>query len=287
MTHAIALNDGTAIPQVGFGTFGLQPDPGASALDINATAKVIAAALEVGYRHIDTAQHYGTEKDVGRAIVLWAGRRDDLYVTSKLRNVNHRRDDIRRSFAESLLDLGLEQLDLFLVHWPFRTNDSDYLSSWSSVTELLADGRLRSAGVSNFLPHHIERIIAETGVLPAVNQIEVHPHFANSAAREASARHGIAVVAWSPLGQGHELGDPVIAGIAAGHDKSAAQAILRWHLQHGHVVIPKSSQRARMAENLDVFDFELTDGEMAAIDALDRGEDGRVGPHPDTFDRVS
>jgi 2,5-diketo-D-gluconate reductase A len=191
---------------------------------------------------------------------------------------------VRRSFDETLAKLGLDYIDLFLMHWPLPTlYDGDYVSTWKAMTDLRADGRLRSVGVSNFQPAHLDRIIAETGAVPVVNQIEVHPFFHNDIARAASTPHGIVVEAWSPLGQGKVLADPVIGQIATAHGKSTAQVILRWHIQQGRVVIPKSLHRERMEENICTFDFELTAEEIAAIDALNQGESGRIGPNPDTF----
>ena len=207
-------------------------------------------------------------------------------MTSKLSNGNHRPEDVRRSFNETLDKLGLERLDLFLMHWPVPTlYDGDYVSTWRAMAELATGRRLRSVGVSNFQPQHLDRILAATGVVPAVNQIEVHPYFTNSAARAASIRQGIAVEAHSPLGhgQGRLLDEPVIRRIADARDRTSAQIVLRWHIQHGLIVFPKSAHRERMAENLEVFGFLLSPDEMAAIDGLDRGEKGRVGPHPDTF----
>ena len=282
----IALNDGTTIPQLGFGTLNVQPDRKSTAANIERTAEVVGLALELGYRHIDTAQSYGNERGVGKAVAASGIPREELYVTSKLSNGNHRPGDVRRSFDETLEKLGLEQLDLFLMHWPVPTlYDGDYISTWKAMTELLTNGRLRTAGVSNFQPHHLDRIVAATGVVPAVNQIEVHPYFSHGAARAASLRHGAAVEAHSPLGhgQGRLLDDPVIRRVAGARDKTSAQIVLRWHLQHGRIVFPKSVHRERMEENLKVFGFELSPDEMAAIDGLDRGEKGRVGPHPDTF----
>jgi 2,5-diketo-D-gluconate reductase A len=211
---------------------------------------------------------YGNERGVGEAIAASGIPREELYVTSKLGNGNHRGDDVRRSLDvsldETLEQLGLEQLDLFLMHWPLPTlYDGDYVSTWEAMCELVAEGRLRTAGVSNFQRAHLDRIIAETGVLAAVNQIEVHPYFANGAARAASTRHGIAVEAWSPLGQGKLLDDQVIGRIAAARGRSLAQVILRWHIQRGHIIIPKSMHRTRMEENFNVFDFELSDHEVA------------------------
>jgi 2,5-diketo-D-gluconate reductase A len=287
MIPRIALNDGTTIPQLGFGTLGVPSDRTPSRSNTAQTAEIVGLALAVGYRHIDTAQMYGNEQGVGEAIAASGIPREELYVTSKLGNGNHRPDDVRRSFDETLEKLGLEYLDLFLMHWPLPTlYDGDYVSTWKAMTELVAEGRLRTAGVSNFQPAHLDRIIAETGVVPAVNQIEVHPYFANSAARAASTRHGIAVEAWSPLGQGKLLDDQVIGRIAAAREKSNAQVILRWHIQHGHIAIPKSMHRERMEENFKVFDFALSAEEVAAIDTLDKGEGGRIGPNPDTFDWI-
>ncbi|HET6191288.1 MAG TPA: aldo/keto reductase [Trebonia sp.] len=284
----ITLNDGTAIPQLGFGTLAVQPDREATQANIGQTADIVGLALQAGYRHIDTAQAYGTEAGVGKAIAACGIPRDELSITSKLANTNHRPDDVRRSFDLTLENLGLQQLDLFLVHWPLPTlHDGDYVSTWKAVTELLADGRLRSAGVSNFQPAHLDRIIDETGIVPAVNQFELHPYFTNDAARGASQRHGVAVEAHSPLGHnGKPLSDETIARIAADRRKSPAQVILRWHMQHGHIAIPKSARRERMHENLAVFDFELSAEEIASIDALDKGESGRSGPNPDTYEGI-
>jgi 2,5-diketo-D-gluconate reductase A len=281
----ITLSDGTTIPQLGFGTLRVAPDRAQTASNAEITARVVGLALKAGYRHLDTAQNYGNESGVGRGIAESGIAREQLYVTSKLGDPNHRPEEVRRSFDRTLEDLGLDYLDLFLIHWPLPTEyDGDYVSTWKAMTELVAEGRLRSAGVSNFQPTHLERIIAETGIAPTVNQFELHPYFANQAAREASTRHGIAIEAHSPLGHdGKPLSDATISRIAAARGKTAAQVILRWQLQHGHIIIPKSARPERMAENLAVFDFELTAEEIGAIDALDRGESGRVGPNPDTY----
>ena len=280
----ITLHDGTTIPQIGFGTLNVPPDRQPTRENTEKTAQVVGLALELGYRHIDTAQSYGNERGVGEAIAASGIPREELYITSKLGNGNHRPDDLRRSFDETMAKLGLEQLDLFLIHWPLPTlYDGDFVSTWKAMVALVTEGRLRSAGVSNFQPDHLDRIISETGAVPAVNQIEVHPYFTNVAARAASARHGIAVEAWSPIGQGVVLNDSEIGRIAAAHKKSTAQVSLRWHIQHGHIIFPKSMHRERMQENLDIFDFELSAEEMASLDGLDRGERGRTGPNPDTF----
>jgi 2,5-diketo-D-gluconate reductase A len=280
----IPLHDGTSIPQLGFGTLSGQPDRQDTTANAQITADIVGLALQVGYRHIDTAQQYGTERGVGQAIAASGLPREAVYVTTKLGNANHRPEDVRRSFDATLEKLGLEYVDLFLMHWPLPTlYNGDYVATWRAMTELLADGRLRNAGVSNFLPHHLDRIIGETGVVPVVNQIEVHPEFSNRTVVEATRRHGIAVEAWSPLGQGKVLANSVVGRLAADRGRSPAQIILRWHIQHGYIVFPKSTRRERMQENLLLFDFELSADEMAAIDALDTGEAGRIGPHPDTF----
>jgi len=287
VTPVINLNDGTTIPQLGFGTLNVPENRSGSEQATEITAEAVRQAIAAGYRHVDTAQMYGNEAGVGRGVATAGVPRSDIHITSKLSNANHRPQDVRRSFDETLRKLRTDQLDLFLMHWPLpMLYDGDYPSTWQAITGLKADGRLRSAGVSNFQPDHLDRIIRETGTRPAVNQIEVHPYFRNDAARHASQRHGIAVEAWSPLGQGAVLKDEVIERIAAGHGKTTAQVILRWHVQHGHIIFPKSARPERMTENIRIFDFALADEDMAAIDALDRGEDGRIGPNPDKFDWV-
>ncbi|MTV24105.1 aldo/keto reductase [Nitriliruptoraceae bacterium ZYF776] len=271
----VDLVDGTTIPQLGFGTY---------LVDAGDAEQVVGQALEAGYRHLDTAQGYHNETEVGRAIAASGIPRDELYVTSKLDNPHHHPDDVKRTFEESLERLGLDHLDLFLIHWPTPNAEVDYVDTWRAMTELVADGRLRSAGVSNFQPDHLDRIVEATGVAPAVNQIEAHPYFRNDTAREASLRHGTAVEAWGPLGQGGALlEEPVLAEIGERHGKSIAQVALRWALQRGDIVFPKSSNPDRMRQNLEVFDFELSDEDLASIAELDRGADGRGGPHPDHF----
>jgi len=274
----IPLHDGTSIPQLGFGVFQVPPED---------TAETVTKAFEVGYRHIDTAEMYENEAGVGEAIKASGIPRDELYVTSKLSNAWHEPDDARRAFDETLTTLGLDQLDLFLIHWPLpMLYDGDYVSTWKVLTELVADGRLRSAGVSNFEPDHLDRIVEETGIVPVVNQIEVHPFFGNEEARAASHEHGIKVEAWSPIAQGAVLDDEVIGKIAAAHGRTPSQVTLRWHVQRGDIVFPKSVREERMRENFAIFDFELTPEDMEAITALDKGEDGRTGPNPDAFDYV-
>lgn len=274
----ITLNNQTTIPQLGFGVFQVPPEE---------TAATVTKAFEVGYRHIDTAQMYGNEEGVGAAIAATDLARDDLFITSKLNNNNHRPDDARRSFDETLAKLGLDQIDLFLIHWPLPTQyDGDFVSTWKVMAEFLADGRARSIGVSNFQPDHLDRIVAETGVVPAVNQIEVHPFFTNEEARAASIRHGVEVEAWSPIAQGAVLDDDTIGKIAAAHGKTPSQVTLRWHVERGDIVFPKTMSEDRMRENFDIFDFALSVDDVATIAALDQGEDGRTGPNPDVFDLV-
>jgi len=274
----VVLNNETTIPQLGFGVFQVPPDQ---------TAQVTGTALEVGYRHIDTAQMYENEAGVGEAIKASGLERDELYITSKLNNTFHEPDAARRAFDETLTRLGLDRIDLFLIHWPLPTQyGGDYVSTWRTLNEFVADGRATSVGVSNFQPAHLDRIISETGLVPAVNQIEVHPYFTNEAARAASIRHGVEVEAWSPIAQGKVLDDAVIGEIASAHGKTPSQVTLRWHIERGDIVFPKSMREERMRENFDIFDFTLTEEQVAAITALDRGEEGRTGPNPDTFDWI-
>ncbi|WP_084105575.1 aldo/keto reductase [Demequina sp. NBRC 110056] len=278
MTATVTLNDGTTIPQLGFGTFQVPPEE---------TAATVATALDVGYRHIDTAQGYHNEEGVGQAIAASGLPRDEVYVTSKLTNSMHERDDALRSFDETMAKLGLDRLDLFLIHWPLPTRyDGDFVSTWKVMLELLEAGRVTSVGVSNFQPDHLERIIDETGVAPVVNQIEAHPFFRNEAARAASHEHAIAVEAWGPLAKGEAVKDSEIQAIAADLGREPSQVVLRWHVQRGDIIFPKSMHRERMEQNFQIFDFGLSDEHMARIDALDRGEAGRQGPNPDTFDAV-
>jgi len=274
----ITLHDQTTIPQLGFGVFQVPPDD---------TAQAVSQAFEVGYRHVDTAQMYGNEAGVGEALASSGLARDEVYVTSKLNNGFHRPDDARRSFEETLQKLGLDRIDLFLVHWPLPARyDGDYVSTWRTLAEFVADGRAASVGVSNFQPDHLDRIIAETGVVPVVNQVEVHPYFRNEAVREADARHGVATEAWSPIAQGAVLDDEVITRVADETGGTPAQVTLRWHLQRGDIVFPKSTRIERMRENFGALDIELSAEQLAAIDGLDRGEGGRSGPDPDSFDYI-
>jgi 2,5-diketo-D-gluconate reductase A len=274
----IALNNGVEIPQLGFGVFQIKPEE---------TAEATRTALEIGYRHIDTAQMYGNEREVGAAIRASGIPRDEIFVTSKLNNGLHRPDDARRAFDGTLAALDVDRIDLFLIHWPLPTRyEGDYVSTWRTLEEFAADGRARSIGVSNFQVPHLQRLAAETDTVPAVNQIEVHPYLTNDEVRGYGAEHGIATEAWSPIAQGGVLKDPTITAIADRLGRSPAQVVLRWHLQLGNIVFPKSTTPSRVRENIELFDFELSDDDVAAISGLDRGEDGRTGPNPDTFDYI-
>lgn len=275
---AIELNDGGRIPQVGFGVFKIVPDD---------TAAAVKAALEAGYRHIDTAEMYGNERGVGQGVRDAGVDRSDVYITSKLNNGFHRPDDARRAFDETLSALGSDYVDLFLIHWPLPTlYDGDFVSTWQVLEEFARDGRARSIGVSNFQVPHLERLAKESSVVPAVNQVEIHPYFKNEEVRAYGREHGIAIEAWSPIARGTVLDDPVVERIANAVDKTSAQVVLRWHVQRGDIVLPKSVSPDRMRSNLDLFDFELNGADMEALSGLDRGESGRTGPNPDVFDRI-
>ncbi len=272
----IMLNNGQRIPQFGFGVFQIDPAD---------TVETTTTALRAGYRHIDTAQMYGNEQEVGEAVAKSDLDRGDVFVTSKLNNGAHRPDDARRAFDKSLADLGFDYVDLFLIHWPLPTRyDGDFVSTWHVLEEFYRDGRARSIGVSNFQPHHLRRLHEESEITPAVNQIEVHPYLAQQDVRQFCADHQIAIEAWSPIAQGKVLDDPTIAEIAQRVGKSAAQVVLRWHIERGDIVFPKSVTPERIEQNIDIFDFELSGADVEAITALDKGE--RTGPDPDTFDMV-
>ena len=268
----IHLNSGTSIPQLGFGVFQVPPDQ---------TAEVVGVALGAGYRHIDTAAMYRNEEGVGAGIAASGLPRDDIFVTTKLNNNAHGRDRALRAFDESLARLGLESVDLYLIHWPLPAQDR-YVETWQALTELHAAGRARAIGVSNFQPAHLRRIVDATGVVPAVNQIELHPYLVQEKVRAVHAELGIATESWSPLAKGGTLlGEETITTIAEKYGRTPAQVVIRWHLQLGCVVIPKSVTPSRISENFDVFDFELADDDIASITDLDR--DGRTGPDPDRF----
>jgi len=270
----ITLNNGRSIPQFGFGVFQVKPSD---------TVEATLTALEAGYRHIDTAEMYGNEREVGEAIAKSGLDRADVFVTSKLDNGFHLPDDARRAFDASLAALGFDYVDLFLIHWPLPTRyGGDFVSTWATLEEFYRDGRARSIGVSNFQSNHLRRIEQECTVTPAVNQIEVHPYLTQDQLRAVCAEQQIAVEAWSPIGRGRVLDDPTIGEIAGRAGKTPAQVVLRWHVQRGDIVFPRSVRPARIRENIAVFDFELSGDDMAAISALNRNE--RVGPDPDTFE---
>ncbi|MBM9617353.1 aldo/keto reductase [Streptomyces zhihengii] len=265
----VLLNDGARIPQLGFGVFQVPDDE---------TTTAVAAALEAGYRSIDTAAVYGNERGVGRALADSGVPREELFVTTKLWNADQGHDATLRAFDTSLAALGLDHVDLYLIHWPAPAQDL-YRESWRAIEKLVADGRVRTAGVSNFGPGHLRRLLDGASLVPAVNQIELHPGLQQAELRALHAELGIATEAWSPLAQGAVLSEDTLTAIAADHGKSPAQVVLRWHLQLGNVVIPKSVTPERIRANIDVFDFTLSDDEMSAIAGLDRGL--RTGPHPD------
>ena len=268
---SITLNNGVDIPQLGFGVF-LVPD--------DETAAAVSGAFEAGYRSIDTAAIYGNEVGVGRAIAESGLAREDLFITTKVWNSDQGYDSTLRAFDASIERLGLDYIDLYLIHWPTPEFDT-YLDTWRAMETLVKDGRLRTAGVSNFQPAHLQRVFDNSSLVPPVNQIELHPGLQQSELRALHAEHGIATEAWSPLGRGAILDEPVITAIATRLGKTPAQVVLRWHIQLGNVVIPKSVTPARIVENFAVFDFELSDEDMATIAAMDRGQ--RVGPNPDEF----
>jgi 2,5-diketo-D-gluconate reductase A len=267
------LNNGRTIPQFGFGVFQVKPGD---------TVEAVTTALQTGYRHIDTAEMYGNEKEVGEAVAKSGLARADLFVTTKLDNDAHLPDDARKAFDASLEALGFGYVDLFLIHWPLPTRyDGDFVSTWRSLEEFYRDGRARSIGVSNFQPHHIRRLHAEAEIPPAVNQIEIHPYLTQDAVRGFCAEHQIAVEGWSPIAQGEVLEDPTIRDIAERVGQTPAQVVLRWHIERGDIIFPKSVTAARIRENFDIFGFELSGEDVEAISALNK--DQRTGPDPDTF----
>jgi 2,5-diketo-D-gluconate reductase A len=268
----ISLNDENSIPQIGFGVF--QVPPGED------TERAVSEALEAGYRSLDTAEAYRNEAGVGKAIADSGVARDDIFITTKVFNTHHGRDLTRDAIDKSLERLGIERLDLYLIHWPAPMKDL-YAETWQALVELREEGKTRSIGVSNFKQKHLERIIVETGVTPAVNQIELHPYLQQSHMRQFHVEQGIATEAWSPIAQGAVLGDPAITSIAERLGKTPAQIVLRWHAMIGNVVIPKSVTPERIRSNIEIFDFHLEDTDLAAISALNRDE--RTGPDPDSF----
>ncbi|MFC5382559.1 aldo/keto reductase [Aquipuribacter nitratireducens] len=274
----VRLLDGREIPQVGVGVFQVPPEE---------TADNVATALGIGYRHVDGAQMYRNEAEVGEGLRRSGLSRDEVWLTSKLGNGAHRPDDARAAVDRSLEQLGTDHLDLLLIHWPLPTRyDGDFVTTWRVLEELKEAGKARSIGVSNFEVAHLEALADAGTEAPVVNQVECHPYLANDEVRRYCREHGIVVEAWSPIAQGGVLDDPVVTDIAEAHGRSAAQVVLRWHVQEGHVVFPKSVTTSRLEENIALFDFSLDDDQMARISALDKGEDGRTGPHPEEFDHV-
>jgi 2,5-diketo-D-gluconate reductase A len=268
---AVTLHDGVEIPQLGFGVFQVPPDD---------TQRVVEVALEVGYRHIDTAGAYRNERGVGAAIAASGIAREEIFVTTKLWNSQQGYESTLDAFEKSLHRLGLDRIDLYLIHWPVPTEDR-YLDTWRAFEKIHGEGRARSIGVSNFRIEDLERLEREAEIQPTVNQVELHPHFQQAELRAWHLEHHIATEAWSPLAQGELLINETIAAVASRHERTPAQAILRWHLQLGNVVIPKSVTPARIKQNFELFDFELSDDDIAEIGALDVGQ--RIGPDPGTF----
>jgi 2,5-diketo-D-gluconate reductase A len=270
----LTLNNGVEIPQLGFGVFQIKPED---------TVKATTSALEIGYRHIDTAQMYGNEREVGLAVRESGIPREDVFVTSKLNNNRLERDDILRAFDQTMSDLGFDYLDLFLIHWPLPAV-ADYVARWKVMEEIYAGGRVKAIGVSNFHPNHLRNLFGASEVRPAVNQIEISPFLAQDELRAFDADHQIVTEAWSPIARGKVADDPVIGAIAERLGRSPAQVTLRWHIQRGDVIFPKSVTRSRIEENFAIFDFELSEDDLREITALDRGE--RTGPDPDTFNYI-
>ncbi|MFF9674491.1 aldo/keto reductase [Streptomyces eurythermus] len=269
----IILNNGVEMPQLGYGVWQVPDDE---------AERAVATALQAGYRSIDTAAIYGNEEGTGKAIAASGVPREEIFVTTKVWNSDHGYDATLRAFDTSLAKLGLDYVDLYLIHWPLPSRDA-YVDTYKAFEKLYADKRVRAIGVSNFLPEHLRRLTEETSVIPAVNQIELHPHLQQRESRAVHGELGIATEAWSPLGQGKGLLEvPAVVAIARKHDRTPAQVVLRWHLQLGNIVIPKSVTPSRIKENIAVFDFSLDDEDLAAISALN--EDRRLGPDPATFD---
>ncbi|ORA68219.1 oxidoreductase [Mycolicibacterium elephantis] len=268
---SIKLNDGNSIPQVGLGVWQTPPE---------ATERAAATALDAGYRHIDTAAAYGNEREVGQAVAKSGLAREDVFVTTKLWNSDQGYDSTLKAFDASMQRLGMDYLDLYLIHWPVPANDA-YVDTFKAFAHLRDQGRIRSIGVSNFEPEHLRKLIDATGIVPAVNQIELHPRLQQHELRELHAQLGIATEAWSPLGQGSLLTNQAVTAVAEAHGKTSAQVLIRWHIQLGNIVIPKSVTPARIVSNFDVFDFELSEQDMASVSSL--GDGTRLGPDPRTF----
>jgi 2,5-diketo-D-gluconate reductase A len=267
------LNDDNEIPQLGFGTFQVDPKN---------TQATVEKALEVGYRHLDTAEMYQNEREVGLAVAQSGLKRGEVFITSKLNNGFHAPDDARKAFADTLEKLGSDYIDLFLIHWPMpEAYGGDFGATWRAFEEFQADGRAKSIGVSNFQVPHLEKLLDGGSIVPAVNQVELHPYFQNREVVNYCHTRNIAIEAWSPIARGQVLDDPAITTIAESSGKTLAQVVLRWHIQKGHIIFPKSVTPARIEENFNIFDFELANEQMKAIDALDKGESGRIGPNPD------
>jgi 2,5-diketo-D-gluconate reductase A len=269
---SVTLNNGVEIPQLGLGVF--QVDPAA-------TKRITLDALEVGYRHIDTAEMYRNEAQVGQAVRESSIDRSDIFVTSKLNNPFHHPDQVRHALQGTLEALDIGYVDLFLIHWPLPSSDIDYLDTWKAMEGVLDGGLVRAVGVSNFQVAHLQRLLDGSSIVPAVNQIELHPYLTQNELRDFDHAHGIATEAWSPIARGKVLGDPVVTAIAAALGRTPAQVVLRWQLQRGEIIFPKSNSRSRIEENFALFDFELSDEQMAAVTALNRDE--RIGPNPDSF----
>jgi 2,5-diketo-D-gluconate reductase A len=274
----IKLNDGHEIPQLGFGVFQIDPAE---------TVKAVTQALETGYRHIDTAEMYKNEAQVGEALKSYDIDRSEVFITSKLNNSFHKPDDAHKAFEQTLSNLDIDYIDLFLIHWPLPTlYDGDFVSTWKTLMGFKEEGRARSIGVSNFQVEHLKRLADESDVVPAVNQIELHPYFQNKEVSDYDTEHGIATEAWSPIAQGGVLDDKAINEIASSLNKTPAQVVLRWHIQKGNIIFPKSVTADRIKENFELFDFELSDDQIEKINSLDKEEPGRTGPNPDKFDYI-
>jgi 2,5-diketo-D-gluconate reductase A len=269
LSPRLSLSDGASIPQLGYGLYKV---PATDA------ARLCLDAIAIGYRHLDTAAFYGNERAVGEAVHAAPVPRDELFVTSKVWKDDNGFDTALRAFDASMTRLGLESLDLYLIHWPVPSTDR-YVDTWRALVRLREEGRVRSIGVANFHTHHLERIIGETGVAPVVNQVELHPWLPQAELRAFDAARGIRTEAWSPLARGRVLGTPLLDDLAAKHGRTPAQVVLRWHVQLGNIVIPKASSPERLAENLDVFGFELDADDLAALATLETGE--RTGRDPD------